>query len=142
MWMCTISYVKSKRWHVFPVEHAERLPTGPRLCLIAVKNCVMMIGIFFLALWDNWRVFLALQLVRQEEELRAEEEAFYEAKREAARTAKKQQLSKAIAAAKSAMANSCALDDDSDWELWVPPYKYASIDIVSVRRSVVAHYVN
>ena len=98
----------------FPVEHAERLPTGPRLCLIAVKNDDCH---FFLALWDNWRVFLALQLVRQEEELRAEEEAFYEAKREAARTAKKQQLSKAIAAAKSAMANSCALDDDSDWEL-------------------------
>lgn len=54
--------------------------------------------------------------MRQEEELRMEEEAFYEAKREAAMTAKRQQLNKAMDLAKTQTTKFTG-EEDSDVDL-------------------------
>ena len=67
----------------------------------------------------------SLQLVQQEEQLRMEEEAYYEAKREAARIARLQKMKEQNA---RQMSSSVALrngpkawlgDDESDWEVYV-----------------------
>lgn len=61
-----------------------------------------------------------LQLVRQEEELRMEEEAYYEAKREASRIARMQRQKELAAKNKTAITGASAwVADDDEWELWV-----------------------
>ena len=55
----------------------------PRACLSVVSVAMDM---------ASKRMLMSLQLVQQEEELRMEEEAYYEAKREAARIARLQKL--------------------------------------------------
>lgn len=64
-------------------------------------------------------IFL-LQLSKQEEELRAEEEAYYEAKREAARIAKLQKVKEKAAKGKNATTKggrSWLGDDENEWEV-------------------------
>lgn len=68
--------------------------------------------------WNSLHVFT--QLAQQEEELKREEEAYFEAKREAARVAKLQRA-KEKAAKKNATINGSRswLGDDEEWEVWV-----------------------
>ena len=64
--------------------------------------------------------FVCVQLVHQEEELRMEEEAYYEAKREAARVAKMQRVKeKALKDAGIVKKGPKAWlgEDESDWEV-------------------------
>ena len=61
-----------------------------------------------------------LQLVRQEEELREEEEAYYEAKREAARVAKMQRQKEMAVKSNSVVVKegkNAWLGDENEWEL-------------------------
>ena len=61
-----------------------------------------------------------LQLVRQEEELREEEEAYYEAKREAARVAKMQRQKEMAVKSNSVVVKegkNAWLGDGNEWEL-------------------------
>ena len=61
-----------------------------------------------------------LQLVRQEEELREEEEAYYEAKREAARVAKLQRKKEMAIKSNSLVVKegkNAWLGDENEWEL-------------------------
>ena len=61
-----------------------------------------------------------LQLVHQEEELREEEEAYYEAKREAARVAKMQRQKEMAVKSNSVVVKegkNAWLGDENEWEL-------------------------
>lgn len=65
---------------------------------------------------------LLFQLVRQEEELRQEEEAYYEAKREAARAAKANKsrelmLKSGTTSGTANNAPSAWLGDENDWDM-------------------------
>ena len=70
---------------------------------------------------DELSIDWCFQLVRQEEELRMEEEAYYEAKREAARAAKlqraKEQQGKSNALVPAKGGKSWVGEDESDWEV-------------------------
>lgn len=69
---------------------------------------------------DLWSC-LILQLVHQEEELRREEEAYYQARREAARSAKalrqKDPSSKLVSSAAHKDPSKWLGEEDSDWEM-------------------------
>ena len=70
-------------------------------------------------------VLLPIQLVRQEEELRMEEEAYYEAKREAARVARMQKMKEQASKQQSSALvlrngpKAWIGEDESDWEVYV-----------------------
>ena len=67
-----------------------------------------------------WQLNFVLQLVRQEEELREEEEAYYEAKREAARVAKMQRKKEMAIKSNSLVVKegkNAWLGDENEWEL-------------------------
>ena len=72
--------------------------------------------------YDNSWFLLSLvsQLVRQEEELRQEEEAYYEAKREAARAARAQKQKELNSRANAGVVNNgpnAWLGDENEWEV-------------------------
>ena len=70
--------------------------------------------------------FSPIQLIHQEEELRQEEEAYYEAKREAARVARQQKqrdmANKGTVAVVRNGPKAWIGDDESDWEMYAYLY--------------------